>query len=174
MEDRIKKIRKYYKLNQDEFGEKLGVTRSVIANLELNRVEAKPLFINHLCTSFNINKIWLETGEGEMISSVPKEDYLNSLGLSEMGRTIIDVFLELPDNEQSAVESFLLKLSKKVATAGGKTLTVDFQEVPENENSCTVKIAGRGKGLQDLEMTKEDYDKLSEMVKESDDYTGLF
>ena len=64
--ERIIKIRKEAGLTQTAFAEILGVTRSVISNLEYNKVEAKPLLLNHLANVFNINKIWLETGEGDM------------------------------------------------------------------------------------------------------------
>ena len=46
MNERIKQIRKALNLSQDDFGKKLGVTRGVITNIELNKTEPKPLFIN--------------------------------------------------------------------------------------------------------------------------------
>lgn len=62
---RIKEIREDINLSQQKFGEKLGVSRDVISNIENNRVEVKTVFITHMCEVFNVNKCWLETGEGE-------------------------------------------------------------------------------------------------------------
>ena len=38
MHDRVRQIRKENKLSQDEFAIRLGVSRSVISNIELNRL----------------------------------------------------------------------------------------------------------------------------------------
>ena len=53
-------------LSQDEFGKRLGVTRGAITNIELNKVEPKPLFVDLICREFNASENWIRTGEGEM------------------------------------------------------------------------------------------------------------
>ena len=63
---RIKLVREALHLSQREFGEKLGVSRDVISNLEYGRVEPKKLLLQHMCQQYKINERWLETGEGEM------------------------------------------------------------------------------------------------------------
>jgi transcriptional regulator with XRE-family HTH domain len=63
---RIKEVRQNLNLSQREFGEKLGVSRGVLNNIESNVVEAKPLFIQHICSVYGVDPIWMETGEGEM------------------------------------------------------------------------------------------------------------
>ncbi|HBG7286098.1 helix-turn-helix domain-containing protein [Clostridioides difficile] len=73
--NRIRQIRTEQKLSQQAFGEKLGVTRNVINNMENKDVEPKALFINHLCNVFNVNKEWLLTGKGEIYTST-EEDIL--------------------------------------------------------------------------------------------------
>lgn len=114
MNERIKRVRKCHHLSQEEFGEKIGVTRDIISNIELGRVEPKPLLLNHMCVIFHVNRDWLETGEGSMISSLPKEEYLSSLGLSEMGKQIIDTFLDLESKDQAVIEDFFLRIAKKI------------------------------------------------------------
>lgn len=69
LSNRIKSIRKALKLSQREFGEKLGVSRDVISNIEYNRVSPKELLLRHICEMYNVNQHWLETGEGEMFNS---------------------------------------------------------------------------------------------------------
>ena len=66
MNERIKKLRQALNLSQDEFGKRLGVTRGAITNIELNKVEPKPLFVDLICREFNASESWLRTGEGEM------------------------------------------------------------------------------------------------------------
>ena len=65
--ERIKIVRKHANLSQEDFGNRLSVTRNVIASYELARVEPTELFIKHLCREFSINEEWLRTGEGSMV-----------------------------------------------------------------------------------------------------------
>lgn len=71
---RILEVRKYLKLSQTAFGERIGVSRGVINNLDLCNTTVKPLMINQICKEFKINKIWLETGEGEMFSHASEDE----------------------------------------------------------------------------------------------------
>ena len=73
MYDRIKAVREAYRLTQREFGERLGVSRDVISNLEYERVQPKDVFIRHICEMYNVNEQWLKTGNGEMFLSDPEE-----------------------------------------------------------------------------------------------------
>lgn len=72
MADRIKAIRKALKLSQKEFGEKAGVSRDVISNIESGRVQPKEIFLQHICRQYKINRHWLETGEGDMFAENPE------------------------------------------------------------------------------------------------------
>lgn len=57
--ERIKQIRKILNLSQTAFGKRLGVTRSVIANIESNKVVPKDVFIRHISDVFKIKEDWL-------------------------------------------------------------------------------------------------------------------
>lgn len=73
---RLQILRKKLKLSQKEFGEKLGVSRDVVSNAELGRVDMKPIFVSHLCSTFNVNESWLRTGEGEMFLPEDRDNAL--------------------------------------------------------------------------------------------------
>lgn len=68
--ERIKYLRKNeLHLSQTEFGKKLGVSRSVIKNMELNnlaRPDQKEPIIKLISKTFGVYESWLKTGEGEM------------------------------------------------------------------------------------------------------------
>lgn len=75
--ERISILRKELKLSQDKFGEKLGVSRDVINNIEHNRLsrpEQKEPLYRLICQEFNVNEHWLRTGEGDMFLELPPED----------------------------------------------------------------------------------------------------
>jgi transcriptional regulator with XRE-family HTH domain len=75
--DRIKTIRKSLHLSQTEFGEALGTTRSVIGNYEYGRVEPKKPFLGLICSVFNVNSDWLNTGAGQMFAPSPLPSVAN-------------------------------------------------------------------------------------------------
>ena len=128
MKERFKMIRNALKLSQDEFGEKLGLTRGAIANVELGRTEAKPLFISLVCSTFNVNETWLRTGEGEMFNAMSRDEqiaYRLGAMLAGQGDTIqkrlIAALSDLDESEWSAVEAFARKLVEQSRDAPPNT-----------------------------------------------------
>lgn len=78
MNERIKKLRQALNLSQDEFGKRLGVTRGAITNIELNKVEPKPLFVDLICREFNASENWIRTGHGEMFVEKTESEELSA------------------------------------------------------------------------------------------------
>lgn len=79
--ERIKEVRKHLDMSQEEFGASLGVSRNVIKNYDIGKVEPTQLFIDHLISKYNVNPIWLETGEGEMFREASmSEDLVDFVG----------------------------------------------------------------------------------------------
>ena len=64
--ERIKTIRNEYKLTTEKFGDRLGVSKSTISNIENGNRNASSQIIRLICKEFNVDYIWLTTGEGEM------------------------------------------------------------------------------------------------------------
>lgn len=121
MNERIKKIRKDNYFTQQEFGELLGVSRNVIANIENGRVDPSPLFINLLIKEFNVNKDWLETGTGIQYSlplTLQDEklvDLFSDLSINKNPR-LVNIFKRLrtlDDEYLDAIEKLVIGLSKK-------------------------------------------------------------
>lgn len=72
MDKRIKILRESLQLSQREFGEKLGVSRDVISNIEYGRVAPKELLIKHICELYGVNEQWLKNGEEPMFNTTLK------------------------------------------------------------------------------------------------------
>ena len=117
MQQRFKQLRKALGMSQEEFANKLGLTRGAITNIEFGKTEAKPLFVSLVCNTFNVNETWLRTGEGEMFNALSMDEqlayYLGTI-LSEQGDTfkkrLIAALSALDESEWSAVEAFARKL----------------------------------------------------------------
>lgn len=112
--ERLKLLRKSLNLNQTAFGEKLGVTRSVIKNLELGTVEVKEHMLKLICSLFSVNEEWLRTGEGEMLNQTDDailSAIANQYGADELDKRIIEVFLRLPPEQRKAFSAFATQLA---------------------------------------------------------------
>lgn len=109
MNELLRKLRKDQHLTMEAFGEKLGVSRSVINNLEREAVALKDPMLSHICNTFGVNRTWLETGEGEMYCP-DMNDVLFQLArkysLNERKMALIRAYLQLPEDQQEAVLAY--------------------------------------------------------------------
>lgn len=71
---RIRAVREALKLSQRMFGEKLGVSRDIISNIEYGRVQPREAFLRLICQLYGVNEHWLRTGEGAMFDGPPVYD----------------------------------------------------------------------------------------------------
>lgn len=71
--DRVKKIRETLNLSQAAFGEKVSLERSAISLIERKQRNITERSIKDICREFNVDYIWLTTGEGEMFSDSDQE-----------------------------------------------------------------------------------------------------
>ena len=74
--ERILLLRENLSLTRKAFGEKLGVSDSVIKNIEYNVTDPKPLLLQQICKVYNVDPYWLETGSGEMFLPMEEEEEL--------------------------------------------------------------------------------------------------
>lgn len=110
---RVKEIRKALNLSQEAFGEKLGVSKGVIVNIELERAPLKDLMFKHICRTFNVNPLWLEKGEGEMFLETPDsvlEDLTIEYDLSPTEKNIVTNYLKMSPEDRRKVSELLRKL----------------------------------------------------------------
>lgn len=85
MRYRIKDLRKHFNLTQQEFADRLGVKRTTIATYESGRNEPIDAVISLICREFNVNEMWLRTGEGDMFAELdPEDEYIINLSRIDM------------------------------------------------------------------------------------------
>ena len=64
--EQIKALRKFFGLNQTEFGAKIGLKTSSIATYESGRNDPIEPVLLSICREYGCDDTWLRTGEGEM------------------------------------------------------------------------------------------------------------
>lgn len=71
MNDRIKELRRYLRLTQEEFAARLGIKRNTIATYETGKSNPSDAAVILICKEFNVNEEWLRDGVGEMFKAAP-------------------------------------------------------------------------------------------------------
>lgn len=126
MNDRLKELRIYLKLTQQEFADKLGTSRNNIAGYEIGRRSPSDAVVSLICKEYRVNETWLRTGEGEMFTPLPDEDefsiYVEEL-LADDGsnplygiiKEIMHTYKELDPKSQEVICDFSGKLRENLA-----------------------------------------------------------
>ena len=110
MNERIKLLRKTLKLSGEKFGEKLGVKRSAISDLETGRNNLSEQMLLAICREYNVNEEWLRTGEGEMFIET-KESFLENISkqysLDDLDIKIIESYLSLSPDGREFIKNYI-------------------------------------------------------------------
>lgn len=70
--ERVKEIRKTLNLTLEKFGEKLGVGKTAISNIEKGNRNLTDQMAKAICREYNVNYDYLIYEEGEMFSDLPQ------------------------------------------------------------------------------------------------------
>lgn len=119
MNKRIREVRDFYKLTQEDFGKKIGSARNTIANYENgNRTPSNSVIIS-ICREFNVNEDWLRTGNGKMLIEIDKENQLMAWAGSVLGssdesfkKRFVKMLSELDESDWETLEKIATKLHK--------------------------------------------------------------
>lgn len=117
MNERIKMIREYYKLTQDEFGKRIGSARNTIANYESGNRSPSNSVVLSICREFNINENWLRDGSGEMFR-VEEENSIVARATTLLGEkdplfeAFIDTYSKLTPRNRELLQQFMSDFSQ--------------------------------------------------------------
>lgn len=62
---RIRDLRKVLNMTMDQFGERIGVTKSTISNIENENRNATEHMLKSICREYGVREEWLRDGIGE-------------------------------------------------------------------------------------------------------------
>lgn len=121
MKDRIKLIREgadeKKKLSQQEFANSLGLSRNMIAQVEMGTRILSDRSIKDICRIYNVNEEWLKNGNGEMYK--PRSDneiiakFVNDVMESRSDafrKRLINALSQLDEQEWKVLEEIAKKM----------------------------------------------------------------
>ena len=111
--ERVKEIRKTLGLTLEKFGERIGVTRGSMSNIENGNRNLTEQMTKSICREFSVDNMWLTTGEGEMFIDTD-DDFIERIdrimaGENEARKNLFKFMLELSDEDIVALDRLMKK-----------------------------------------------------------------
>lgn len=111
--ERVKEIRKSLGLTLEKFGERIGVTRGSMSNIENGNRNLTEQMTKSICREFSVDYMWLTTGEGEMFID-SDDDFIERIdrimaGEDEARKKLFKFMLELSDEDIAALDRLMKK-----------------------------------------------------------------
>lgn len=117
MNERIRALIKALKIKQSEFAQRIGVSRPFVSELCSGAKNPSDRTIADICREFNVNEHWLRTGEGEMFSTLSREEEITKFAMeiirdpdSEFQRQLVSVLARLTPEQWKLMEQMAYQL----------------------------------------------------------------
>lgn len=124
MNNRIKQLRKELGLTQEKFGEKLGLKKNSISQIENGVNSLTEQLLLSICREFDVNEKWLRTGEGEMFIPVPEED--------EVAAYVEDLLADNGENELYNLIKSIMRTYNELSPKSQEVLRDASKKLVEN------------------------------------------
>lgn len=111
--ERVKELRKTLSLTLEKFGQRIGVGKSTVSDLENGRRSFSEHMTKSICREFCVDYMWLTTGEGEMFID-SDDDFIERIdrimaGEDDARKNLFKFMLELSDEDIEALDRLMQK-----------------------------------------------------------------
>lgn len=103
MNKRIKALRKELGLTQEQFAQRVGLTKNYISLVENGSRSLAPRTVSDICREFNVNEAWLRDGIGEPHTEQSWEE--------EVAQFVFSTF----QNEEETVQKDFLRVLTRLS-----------------------------------------------------------
>lgn len=121
--ERIREVRKSLKMTMDQFGERIGVTKSTISNIENGNRNATEHMIKSICREFEVNEEWLRTGAGG------SDNMFKKMTADEQAYNRFGYIMENASPAKKAALSMLLELVYSAPDDSWDAIVRQFEEL---------------------------------------------
>ena len=120
LKDRFKELRKELNVTQQEFADKLKISRNFVAQIEMGSKVPSDRTIDDVCREFNVNEEWLRTGNGDMFVSGIKDKQISAMladvmksGEDSFRHRLVSALARLDDEGWDNLEKLIDMISNK-------------------------------------------------------------
>ena len=120
MKDRFKELRKELNVTQQEFADKLKISRNFVAQIEMGSKVPSDRTIDDVCREFNVNEEWLRTGNGDMFVPGIKDKQISAMladvmksGEDSFRHRLVSALARLDDEGWYNLEKLIDMISNK-------------------------------------------------------------
>ena len=111
--ERIREVRKTLGLTLEKFGEKIGMKKNSVSQLENGKNSVTEQVIKAICREYNVDYMWLTTGDGEMFIDTD-DDFIERIdrimaGEDDARKNLFKFMLELSDDDIEALNNLMQK-----------------------------------------------------------------
>ena len=121
MGERVRELRKTLRLSGEKFGEKIGLKKVAVSQIETGRNNLSEQNILAICREFNVNEDWLRYGTGEMFKDVTlDEEIISFIGdiqwdaSTTFKKRFISAVAKLNDEEWKVLEKIIVDMASNV------------------------------------------------------------
>ncbi len=157
MNKRIAMIRKNAELNQQQFADRIGLTKNFVSLLETGNRAPSDRTISDICREFGVREEWLRIGKPPILQPVSRnkaiKDFVDDAMAAESSdfrQRLLAVLAKLDTKEWELLEAMALKLAAE-ATA---------------QRPNILKIAGRDGSYQEHAMTDDETEALKDRLND--------
>lgn len=151
MNFRLLEVRRFLKLNQEEFGKRVELSKPSISALENGTREITDRTVKLICSEFNVNEQWFRTGQGEMFvqsESFSLDEYASKSNLSALEYDIIRGYMDLDEGTRRTLLSHFASIFNRHAeTAATREMDIEQEvanyrrELEEEKNTRTLSVS---------------------------------
>lgn len=164
--ERVREVRKSLGLTLEKFGEKIGMKKNSVSQIENGKNNVTDANVKAICREFNISEEWLRTGSGNMRIPVEDEAAAAVSDLVEKSNPLYDVikgimvaYQRLDDPSREVIDQFIMdavsqrgrpQKAPEPAASELSDLSIDEKvELYRQELEREKKVAGESQALQE-------------------------
>jgi hypothetical protein len=121
MGERVRELRKTLRLSGEKFGEKIGLKKVAVSQIETGRNNLSEQNILAICREFNVNEDWLRYGTGEMFKDMTlDEEIISFIGdiqwdaSTTFKKRFISAVAKLNDEEWKVLEKIIVDMASNI------------------------------------------------------------
>ncbi|GFI12132.1 antitoxin PezA [Lachnospiraceae bacterium] len=109
--ERVREVRKALGLTLEKFGDKIGMKKNSVSQIENGKNNVTDANIKAICREFNVDYIWLTTGDGEMFVD-SDDDFIEKIdrimaGESDIRKNAIKALVNASTEDIEALERLI-------------------------------------------------------------------